>query len=356
MASLLKRQLKKYLPEDLSGNQELQSFLDAVASSYDNYEEKLTMMQRATTISSEELSAAYGELMIEAERQKKVETSLKRAVDSLNVNLGVTDKLEHNDNFNLGAEKLARHVTMLASQISLVTEEKNALLKDLEAQNEALNNYVQMVSHDLKSPIRNINALMSWIVEEEENKFSAASTQNCSLVSENLLRMDNLINGILQHATVGDHMETRTNLDMRKLVQEVVNSNSVPSNIVIRIDEHLPLVSIQKYWVEQVFSNLIANAITATEHIKQGIITIDFIEDNLFWKFAIRDNGKGIPQKHLVSIFDMFCKLENGTNAAGVGLSLVKKITGLFKGDVWLESQVDIGTTFYITFKKEYDG
>jgi signal transduction histidine kinase len=356
MASLLKRQLKKYLPEDLSGNLELKSFLEAVERSYANYEEKLSMMQRATTISSEELSVAYRELMIEAERQKQVETSLKRAVDSLNVNLGVTDKLEHNENLNIGAEKLARHVTMLASQITTVTEEKNALLKDLEAQNDALNNYVQMVSHDLKSPIRNINALMSWILEEEKSNFSAVSKQNCSLVSENLLRMDNLINGILKHATVGDHMETRTNLDMHKLVLEVANSSSMPSNIMLKIDEGLPVISIQKYWIEQVFSNLISNAITATEHRKDGIIAVDFIADEAYWKFSVSDNGKGIPQKHLVSIFDMFRKLENGTNAAGVGLSLVKKITGLFQGDVWLESQVDIGTTFYITFKKEYDG
>ena len=356
MTSLLAKQLKKYVPEDLMGNPELKLFLDAVARSYENYEEKLSMMEGATTITCKELSGAYGELMLEVERQKQVETSLKRAVDSLNVNLGVVDKSEYSANLEIGAEKLARHVTMLASQISSVTDEKNALLKDLEAQNEALNNYVQMVSHDLKSPIRNINALMSWILEEEKNKFSPASTQNCSLVSENLLRMDNLINGILQHATVGNHMETRTNLDVRKLVQELANSSSVPSNIAIKVDEHLPLISIQKYWIEQVFSNLIANAITATEHRKEGIIAVDFIEDKQFWKFAIRDNGKGIPQKHLVSIFDMFCKLENGTNAAGVGLSLVKKITGLFQGDVWLESQVDTGTTFYITFKKEYDG
>jgi signal transduction histidine kinase len=352
MVPLLKRQLKKYVPEDLSGSPELKSFLDAVARSYEHYEEKLAMMQGATTINSAELSRAYGELMIEAERQKQVETSLKRAVDSLNVNLGVTDKLEYNDNLNIGTEKLARHVTMLASQISSVTEEKNALLKDLESQNEALNNYVQMVSHDLKSPIRNINALISWILEDEKNKFSPDSRKNCSLVSDNLLRMDNLINGILQHATVGDYMETPTNLDLRKLVQGLVNSSSVPSNIAINVDECLPVISIQKYWVEQVFSNLIANAIKATEHIEHGVIAIDFIEDNLFWKFAIRDNGKGIPQKYLVSIFDMFRKLENGTNAAGVGLSLVKKITGLFQGDVWLESEVNTGTTFYITFKK----
>jgi len=64
-------------------------------------------------------------------------------------------------------------------------------------------------------------------------------------------------------------------------------------------------------------------------------------------------NGKGIPEKHKVKIFEMFSKLENGSNAAGVGLALVKKITGLLNGNVWLESKADMGATFYITLKKE---
>jgi light-regulated signal transduction histidine kinase (bacteriophytochrome) len=247
---------------------------------------------------------------------------------------------------------MSKHVTMLASKKSSVTEERNTFQKDLEAQNEVLNNCAHIVSHDLKSPIKNINTLMSRILEEDENKFLPASIQNCSSVSHNILRIDNLINGILQHATVGDYMETPTNLDLRKLVQELANSSSVPSNITIKVDEFLPVISIQKYWVEQVFSNLIANAIKATEHLDYGVIAIDFIEDNLFWKFAIRGNGKVISQKYLVSIFYMFRKLENVANADGVGLSLVKKITCLYQGNIWLESEVNTGTTFYLTFKK----
>lgn len=345
MGTLLARQLRKYFPAAMEDSQEMKPFLEAVQQSYRNYDDMLTMMQRATTISAEELSLADQDLKEEAEPQKLVELSLKRAVDSLNINLGVIDKLEYNDSLNLGAEKLA-------AQISEVTEDKNRLLIELEAQNESLNHYVQMVSHDLKSPIRNINALMSWILDSEKNKFSEDSKYHCDMVLENLLRMDNLINAMLKHATVGDHMEMRTNLNMHTLVLEIVDSLSVPSNISVKVDENLPTISIQKYWIEQVFNNIIANAIKATQHKKSGEIAVGFIDNEHFWKFLIKDNGKGIPQKHMTSIFDMFTKLENGTNAAGAGLSLVKKITGLYKGDIWLESEVDKGTIFYVTFKK----
>ncbi len=356
MPSLLRRQLKKFLPENLQNHPELGPFLDAVASSYGNYDEKLSMMQRATAISSEELAEAYEKLNKEAERQKQVEIALKKTVDTLNINLGVIDKLEHNNSLNLSAEKLASHISKLASQIAKVTEEKNTLLLDLESQNDSLNNYVQMVSHDLKSPIRNINALMSWILEEEKIKFSVDSKQNFSMVSENLTRMDNLINGILKHATVGDHMEMKTNIDMQALLENVKASLEIPSNVIIELSPNLPVILIQKYWVEQLFDNLLANAVKATENKKDALISIKYIEDEIFWKFSVSDNGKGIEEKHLSTIFEMFTKLENGSNAAGVGLSLVKKITALFQGTVWLESEVNKGTTFYVTFKKDYHG
>lgn len=353
MGTLLEQQLREYLPTALQDSPQTNAFLAVVARTYAAYEAKLSKMQQETAQGLEERRIAYEALLLEAKKQKQVEQNLKMAVDSLNVNLGVTDKLAHNQNLNIGTEKLARHVTMLASQMARVTREKNALLKDLEAQNEAMNTYIKMVSHDLKSPIRNINALMSWILEEEKTKFSEDSKQYCSSVSDNLLRMDNLINGILQHATVGNHMGSQTKLDLHQLVLEVAHTCKIPSHIALKVAGRLPVISIQKYWIEQVFANLISNAIAATEHREQGIIEIDFIADEAYWKFMVKDNGKGIPQKHLTSIFDMFTKLENGTNAAGVGLSLVKKITALYHGDVWLESKVDEGTTFYVTFKKE---
>ncbi len=354
MSSLLRRQIRKYLPEDFKDHPDLKIFMEAVGKSYDNYDEKLSMMQRATAISSEELFMANRELENEAKRQKNVLLSLERAIASLNVNLEINNTKEEEKPLPVDIEKLAKHVGNLATEITRVTEEKNTLLTDLAAQNEALNNYVKMVSHDLKSPIRNVHALMSWILEEEKEKFSEDSRNNCSLVAENLTRMDNLINGILHHATVGDHMENRTNVDLKNLLLEIINTLQVPENINFELADDLPVIPIQKYWVEELFRNLVMNAITATKDKKEGQISIGFVPDEMYWKFTVKDNGKGIPEKHLNTIFEMFTKLENDSNAAGVGLSLVKKITALFHGDVWLESEYHKGTIFYVTFKKDY--
>lgn len=353
MHSLLKRQLQKKLPEHLKDNLELQDFLKTIEKSYENYDDKLSMLQRATSISSEELFQANSELTKEAKRQQQVLASLDRAIESLSSNLELQINIEETDKNNFDAEKLARHISKLALQLTEITAEKDILLQHLEEQNEALNNYIRMVSHDLKSPIRNINALMSWILEEEKAKFSVESQKNCSMVSDNLARMDNLINGILQHATIGAQMESKVTIEVADVLKEIEKNLSIPKNIRFEYHASLPKIFIEKYWVEQLFTILLNNAIAATVHLSAGKIWIGYEEDAEFWKFSISDNGKGIPLRHQTSIFEMFQKLDNNSNSAGVGLALAKKIVLLFKGDIGLTSKEGKGTTFYFTLKKD---
>ena len=98
-----------------------------------------------------------------------------------------------------------------------LTSEKNTLNKSLERQNESLSNYAHIVSHDLKSPIRNIHTLMSWLEEREQDNFSETSRQNCSLIFKNLTKMDNLIDGILRHSSLGLQEEEKVNIFYRRI-------------------------------------------------------------------------------------------------------------------------------------------
>ena len=86
---------------------------------------------------------------------------------------------------------------------------------------------------------------------------------------------------------------------------------------------------------------------------QNGLIKIGYETDEIYWKFSVSDNGKGIAAEHQDGIFQMFKKLETTNNATGIGLALVKKIVTLYEGNVWLESQENRGTTFYITLKKK---
>lgn len=348
MHSLLKRQIRKYLPEDFGEHEALNDFFNAIEKSYQNFDDKVTMIQRATAISSKELFEANRELEAEAQRQKKIIDSLEKALSSLNVNLNAQKGINH----SLDVEQLAKRISEQAEQLSQLTTEQGKLMKELEAQNESLNNYAHVVSHDLKSPIRNISTLMTWILEEEQEKFSEESKANGEMIGQNLEKMDHLIDGILKHATVSSLEEEQTKIPISDLLHEIENTIFIPENVRLEYSDELPTIIGQKYSVEQLFTNLITNAITATEHLEKGVIKIGHKENPYFHRFYISDNGKGIPERHQTKIFNMFSKLSNDNNATGIGLSLVKKIINLYDGDISLESQVDKGTTFYFTLKR----
>lgn len=348
MHSLLKRQIRKFLSAEQAETPEMESFLNAISRSYENNDEKLEMIQRSTSISSKELSSANKELRKKIENQKEVFISLSKVVNVLDDS---NDEVSANHE-NVDPVKLAVSIAEQTDKILQLTADKNDLLKDLEEQNESLNNYAHMVSHDLKSPIHNIHALMSWISEEEHEKFSEESKFNYSLVNQNLTKVDNLIDGILRHATLEAHEEEKINVSVEHLIDEIKKTIFIPESIEIGVVGKMPTIYKEKYKLEQLFKNLITNAITATESVANGKISIESFDKNGYWKFSIRDNGKGIPEKYQESIFNMFKKLENNSNATGIGLALVKKIVNIYHGEIWLESQLEKGTTINFTIKK----
>ncbi|MBC6998895.1 HAMP domain-containing sensor histidine kinase [Cytophaga sp. FL35] len=350
MHSLLNRQIRKFLPEDLREHEGLRDFLEAVQRSYQDQDDKLAMIQRATAISSKELYEANRELEAEAQRQKKIIDALEKALKSLNENLNIKNGSRSSI---LDVEKLATKIGEQAEQLSRMSTEQSKLMKELESQNESLNNYAHVVSHDLKSPIRNINTLLTWIMEEEKEKFSEDSKANSEMISQNLVKMDRLIDGVLKHATVSTLEEEKANINISDLLQEIENTIYVPENVTLDFSGELPTIFGQKYTLEQLFTNLITNAITATEEQEKGIIRISAKENKFYYTFEITDNGKGIPEHHQSKIFDMFSKLSNENNATGIGLSLVKKIVNLYEGDISLTSREGEGTTFYLTLKKQ---
>lgn len=354
MHPLLQRQIRKYDSKELLGNPKLSSFLVAIAKSYENYDEKLGMMQRATAISSEELYDANVQLSAEGIRQKKVLVSLEKAIVSLTKNLEENEVFGQLHKTDFDAEHLAKYISNLAKKVAKISADKDRLLKDLEDQNQSLNNYAHMVSHDLKSPIRNINTLMNWILEEEKQNFSDSSKENCSLVSENLEKMDMLIDGILRHASLGQTVEQCVTFSLKELLEDIEKTIYVPDNVTFILADNLPVLHLEKEIIAQLFKNLMTNAVRATKHLAAGQIHISSEEETEYWKFKISDNGKGIAAKYQSSIFEMFKKLDDNYKATGIGLAIVKKIIEIYKGTIWLESSVNNGTTFYFTIQKQY--
>ena len=276
--------------------------------------------------------------------------------------IGVIDSEHHSKNYftkeHLRALKsIASLVAMqLKSAINLREREKVelkniALLDALGKSNAELQEYAHIVSHDLKSPLRSIDALVSWIKEDNKGKLDEVTIQNFGLIETTLEKMELLISDILLYSSIGSDSKEKNDVDLNALIEELKQILYVPENISINVLSTLPTVKGDKTKLQQLFQNLISNAIKFNDKIK-GLIEIDVKEQQSYYQFSIKDNGVGIEKEHHEKIFKIFHALNKNKESSGIGLSIVKKIVDLYKGEVWLESKPNKGTTFFFTFKK----
>ncbi|MAN27732.1 MULTISPECIES: sensor histidine kinase [Mesonia] len=343
MSTLLERQIRKFLPQDLANNESLKPFLEAVKKSYHTQEEQFNMLQRAMQISSEELFVANQKLREESKAQQEILDSLKLVIKSLQ--LKTPQKNE-----NLDVIELANYLKEQSEELNKVREEQETLLKSLENKNEILSNYAHMVSHDLKSPLRNINTLLNFILEEKP-ELASQCKEYISLILNNLEKMDALINGILNYSTLDKEQFGKEVIDLNLLLTQLTEVIYIPEHIELQVPKNFPTIYGDTVRIQQIFQNILQNAINSIEKEK-GLIKIDYKDRENFWEFSIKDNGYGIPQHQFEKIFRIFEKIDNDQQATGIGLSIVKKIIDFYEGKIWLESELDKGTTFYFTLPK----
>ncbi|WP_406683451.1 HAMP domain-containing histidine kinase [Seonamhaeicola sp. MEBiC1930] len=351
MNSLLKHQVKKYLSSKNVSNEDLMSFLDAVNKSYENFDNQYLMQQRALTISSEELLDAYKMLQKESKIQSTLIDKLNNLIGTLNIG-GESPELKRASSLkNLDGVKLAEFIDSQTQEIVKMNKQREKLMGELERQNEELNNYAYLVSHDLKSPLRSIDALTTWLNEETNDSSKENTSENLKLIRHNVEKMDNLISGILNYSTVNKNESQVFNQDINVIVKEVIDSLNIPKHISVNISDSLPYIEGDEHRLKQLFENLIDNAIKYIDKEK-GEVDIGVKEEANHWKFYVKDNGKGIEKVYFDKIFKPFQKLENNPNATGIGLSIAKKIVNAYGGKIWLESVLGNGTIFYFTLKK----
>ncbi|MFS4482923.1 sensor histidine kinase [Hyunsoonleella sp. 2307UL5-6] len=349
MNSLLKRQIRKYLSEEQASSEQMEAFLNAVNSSYTNFDEQYVMQQRAMSISSEELFIANTQLKNEAVAQKDVIDKLKHIIETLKFY-----ELPHNsaiDTVDLDGSKLVDFIDNQTKEIIKINKQREKLLEELAHQNQELSDYAHMVSHDLKSPLRSIDALTAWLYEDYKDELDAEGAKNLKLIRNNVEKMDTLISGILDYSTITKNQTECYDVDINLLIESILSASLLPEHISVNITSKLPIVKGDKYRLQQLFQNLLDNAIKYNDKAK-GFIEIGVEDVNDFWRFKITDNGKGIEDTYFDKIFKTFQKLENNPQSSGIGLAVVKKIVNLYNGKIWLESTLGEGTTFYFTLKK----
>jgi two-component system sensor histidine kinase/response regulator len=236
------------------------------------------------------------------------------------------------------------------SKLNMVLEQRN---EDLTAANSDLEAFSHSVSHDLRMPLRHIQAYVSMIEESALGKLNADEQRRLKGVREAAQRMSQLIDDLLAFSRIGRTAMRRAPVDLNSLVNAVINELQ-PEIRNRKIDwtlQHLPYISGDRALLHQVFLNLLANAVKYTRTRAEARIQVFAIEQDEEVIVGVRDNGVGFDPAYADKLFGVFQRLHSATDfeGTGVGLANVRRIVQRHGGRTWAESVLNEGATFYFS-------
>ncbi|MEG5057597.1 PAS domain S-box protein [Microcoleus sp. A2-C5] len=224
----------------------------------------------------------------------------------------------------------------------------------LRKRNQELDQFAYVVSHDLKAPLRAIANLSSWIEEDLSESMTEDTLHQMNLLRGRVHRMEALIEGLLQYSRVGRIQVPSEMVKVEKLLAEVIDSLAPPSGFEVKIEPGMPTFVTERLPLQQVFANLISNAIKHNRS-ESGYVNISVKDFDDFYEFAVADDGQGIAAQYHDKVFVIFQTLEarDKVENTGIGLSLVKKIVEGQGGSISIESAEGEGATFRFTWPKQ---
>lgn len=229
--------------------------------------------------------------------------------------------------------------------------------KDLELSNQALESFTHSVSHDLKAPLRAINGFAKIVTTEFDEKLDKNISRYLKVISDNAIRMDQLITGMLSLSKVDQKQLNKEMIDMENVVNCCIKE-CIQDQDRVRITwiiEDLQKSMGDPILIKQVWTNLIENAVKYSRNKENPTIKIKSeVKDNQC-TYSIQDNGAGFNPNFEDKLFKMFGRLHrvDEFEGTGIGLSIVDRIVRRHGGKVWAEGEEGVGATFYFSLPKE---
>ena len=232
-------------------------------------------------------------------------------------------------------------------------EEKDRHLNEVEKINKQLDEFVYIVSHDLKAPLRGISTLATFIEDELSSTPNEKIKEFLDLLKGRAGKMQNLITAILDYSRLSTTRSPKENVNVGELLDSIIDMISPPENFRIIKDGEFPTLHTEKIKLKQVLQNLISNGIKYNDK-QEGRIEITSRANGQFYYFSVKDNGKGIKKDYHEKIFGVFQTLETKDRAdsTGIGLTIVKKLIELQGGKISLESEPGLGSSFSFSWPK----
>lgn len=250
-------------------------------------------------------------------------------------------------------------------------DELTRINRELARSNRELESFAYAASHDLKEPLRGIHNYATFLAEDYAEVLDEAGLDRLHTLIKLTQRMETLIDVLMKFSQLGQSALDRQSIDLAALVEQVIAVFRISypeSRLEIRINPPLPEIQGDPILLGEVLSNLLSNAHKyndkATPWVEMGAIDVADLPAGLPPAIAsqlgtasiaallyVRDNGIGIRERHLSTIFRLFKRLYPQTmygGGTGAGLTIAKKIIERHGGQIWVESIYGSGSTFYI--------
>ncbi len=221
----------------------------------------------------------------------------------------------------------------------------------LAAANTELDSFSYSVSHDLRAPLRHVGGFVNALAQHLQRTGASADpkvTHYLKVIHDSSQKMGQLIDGLLTLSRMGRRQLEKQPVNLLTLVQTAIAlaKSQIADRAIEFVVGDLPTVMGDATLLQQVFTNLLDNAVKFTRDRSPARIAVGILEDNTIF---VRDNGVGFDMAYADQLFAAFQRLHSETSfeGTGIGLAIVQRIIHRHGGTIWAESQPDVGTTFY---------
>ena len=225
--------------------------------------------------------------------------------------------------------------------------------QELARSNSELEQFAYVASHDLQEPLRVIAGYVNLLEDRYADKLDQDAREFIGFATDATHRMRALIDALLQYSRVGTHGNPFEKMDCNRALSEALSDLEVSigeADAKISAD-NLPEIVGDQIQITHLFENLISNAVKFKKDDCQPVIHVSSERDEDYWRISVSDNGTGIRPRYQERIFGMFKRAHKRSKypGTGIGLALCQKIVERHGGRIWVESEVNEGSTFRFT-------
>ncbi len=239
-------------------------------------------------------------------------------------------------------------------ELNRIQAEMEVYTKELEASNHELDAYNHTIAHDLKSPLTSIGLSAEYVQRVTKGTLPPKADQYLESIKASTHKMADMIEQLLWLAKSRNANETITRVEIKPCIEAAIHRfhHAIEHRkIKVTVSSDLPPVMGHSQWIEEIFANLISNAIKYMGEDKvEPTITINGTRQGNCVRYEVIDNGVGISKENQLHLFEMFTRLHTvRAEGLGLGLSIIHRMVSQMNGQVGVESSAGNGSTFWFT-------